>query len=142
MKVIAINGSPRKKWNTAQLLQQALKGAESVGAETEFINLYDLNYRGCISCFGCKRKEAVPCKCFMKDDLTPVLEKVHSADALLLGSPIYFGDVTGQMRCFLERLNTILLQTRFNLMIILNTRQDSLMKTRNVSVMRNSFLEI
>lgn len=105
MKVIAINGSPRKKWNTAQLLQQALKGAESVGAETEFINLYDLKYRGCISCFGCKRKEAVPCKCYMKDDLTPVLERVHKAEALLLGSPIYFGDITGQMRCFLERLS-------------------------------------
>ncbi len=105
MKVIAINGSPRKKWNTAQLLQQALKGAESAGAETELINLYDLNYRGCISCFGCKRKDAVPCKCYMKDDLTPILEKVQSAEGLLLGSPIYFGDVTGQMRCFLERLS-------------------------------------
>ncbi len=105
MKVIAINGSPRKKWNTAQLLQQALKGAESAGAETELINLYELTYRGCISCFGCKRKDAVPCKCYMKDDLTPILEKVQSADGLLLGSPIYFGDVTGQMRCFLERLS-------------------------------------
>lgn len=104
MRAIAINGSPRKTWNTAQLLQQALKGAESVGAETELINLYGLQYRGCVSCFGCKRKNAVPCKCCMKDDLTPVLERVHSADVLLLGSPIYFGDVTGQMRCFLERL--------------------------------------
>lgn len=105
MRIVAINGSPRKSWNTAQMLQQALKGAESVGAETEIINLYDLEFRGCISCFGCKRKNAVPCKCHMKDDLTPVLEKVHSADALLLGSPIYFGDVTGEMRCFLERLS-------------------------------------
>ncbi len=104
MKVIAVNGSPRKNWNTAQLLQQALKGAESVGAETELVNLYDLKYRGCISCFGCKRKEAVPCKCYMNDDLTPVLEKVHNAGALVLGSPIYLGDITGQMRCFLERL--------------------------------------
>jgi len=105
MRIVAINGSPRKTWNTAQMLQQALKGAESVGAETELINLYDLKFRGCISCFGCKRKNAVPCKCYMKDDLTPVLEKVLSAEALLLGSPIYFGDVTGQMRCFLERLS-------------------------------------
>lgn len=104
MKAIAINGSPRKQWNTAQLLQQALKGAESVGAETELIHLYDLKFQGCISCFGCKRKDAVPCKCYKRDDLTPVLEKVHNAEALLLGSPIYFGDVTGQMRCFLERL--------------------------------------
>lgn len=85
-------------------MQQALKGAESAGAGTELINLYDLKYRGCISCFGCKRKEAVPCKCYMKDDLTSVLERVHHADALILGSPIYLGDITGQMRCFLERL--------------------------------------
>ncbi len=105
MKAIAINGSPRKNWNTALLLQQALKGAESAGAETELIHLYDLEYRGCISCFGCKRKDAVSCKCYMKDDLAPILEKVQDAEALLLGSPIYFGDVTGQMRCFLERLS-------------------------------------
>lgn len=104
MKVIAVNGSPRKNWNTAQLLQQALKGAESVGAETELIHLYDLDYQGCVSCFGCKRKNAVACQCYRKDDLTPVLEKVYNAQALLLGSPIYFADVTGQMRCFLERL--------------------------------------
>lgn len=105
MRVIAVNGSPRKNWNTAQLLQQALEGAQSAGAETELIHLYDLKYRGCISCFGCKRKGAVPCKCYMKDELTPVLERIHEADVLLLGSPIYFGNITGQMRCFLERLS-------------------------------------
>ena len=53
MKAIAINGSPRKKWNTAILLENALKGAESEGAETEIINLYDLDYKGCKSCFAC-----------------------------------------------------------------------------------------
>lgn len=104
MKVIAINGSPRKNWNTARLLQRGLRGAEAAGAETEIINLYDLNYHGCISCFGCKRKGAPACKCFARDDLTPVLEKVQASDVLLLGSPVYFGDVTGQMRSFLERL--------------------------------------
>jgi len=54
MKVIAINGSPRKKWNTATLLEKALAGAASQGAETELMHLYDLNYKGCISCFACK----------------------------------------------------------------------------------------
>ncbi len=104
MKAIAINGSPRKNWNTAQLLQSAMKGAECVGAETELINLYDLNFKGCISCFGCKRKGAEPCRCYLKDDLTPVLEKILSADALFLGSPIFFGDITGEMRKLMERL--------------------------------------
>jgi len=56
MKVMAFNGSPRKKWNTATLLEKALEGASSKGAETELIHLYDLNYKGCISCFSCKMK--------------------------------------------------------------------------------------
>jgi multimeric flavodoxin WrbA len=54
MKVIAINGSPRKKWNTAKLLNKVLEGAESQEAEIELVNLYDLEYKGCESCFSCK----------------------------------------------------------------------------------------
>ncbi len=50
MKVFAFNGSPRKEWNTATLLKKALKGAEPPGAETELVHLYDLKYKGCISC--------------------------------------------------------------------------------------------
>ena len=54
MKVMAINGSPRKEWNTATLLGKALEGAESKGAESELIHLYDYTFKGCISCFACK----------------------------------------------------------------------------------------
>ncbi|MBP1551433.1 MAG: flavodoxin family protein [Oscillospiraceae bacterium] len=109
MKVIAINGSPRKGWNTDMLLQEALKGAVSAGADTEIVHLYDLNYTGCKSCFACKRKDAEDGYCRIKDELTPVLEKILSADAVIMGSPIYFGDVTGQMICLLERLGFPLL---------------------------------
>lgn len=105
MKVIAVNGSPRKNWNTATLLQKALEGAKSVGAQTEIIHLSDLNYKGCISCFACKRKNSKNAgHCAMQDDLTNVLEKVLESDVLLVGSPIYFGDVTSGIRAFLERL--------------------------------------
>lgn len=105
MKVIAVNGSPRKNWNTATLLQKALEGAKSVGANTELVHLYDLNYKGCTSCFACKRKGSKFIgHCVMKDDLTSVLERIIECDVLLLGSPIYFGNVTGEMRSFLERL--------------------------------------
>lgn len=105
MNVIAINGSPRKKWNTATLLEHTLAGAASKGAKTELVHLYDLNYKGCTSCFACKLKDGKSYgKCAMKDDLTPVLEKIAGADALILGSPIYFGIVTGEMRSFMERL--------------------------------------
>ncbi|MDR3193548.1 MAG: NAD(P)H-dependent oxidoreductase, partial [Treponema sp.] len=56
MKAIGINGSPRKGWNTFLLVQEALKGAASRGAETVLVNLYDLAFSGCLSCFECKRK--------------------------------------------------------------------------------------
>jgi len=105
MKVIAVNGSPRKGGNTATLLRNVLKGAETKGAATELINLYELEFKGCYSCFACKRKgnhgNGV---CSIKDDLREVLEKILNCDVLLLGSPIYFGNVTGEMRSFLERL--------------------------------------
>lgn len=105
MKVIAINGSPRKKWNTAILLNKTLEGAASKGAETELIHLYDLNYKGCISCFACKLKDGKSYgKCAVNDDLSPVFRKVEEADAIILGSPIYLGTATGEMRSFMERL--------------------------------------
>jgi multimeric flavodoxin WrbA len=105
MKVIALNGSPRKKWNTATLLKHALDGAASRGADTELIHLYDYNYKGCISCFACKliRGKSYG-RCAIKDDLTPILNKVHDADAIILGSPVYFGMPTGVTRSFTERL--------------------------------------
>jgi len=105
MKIIAINGSPRKKWNTATLLEHALEGAKLQGAETELVHLYDLDYKGCTSCFACKLKGGKSYgKCAMKDGLAPVLERIHKTDALIIGSPIYFGNVTGEVRSFMERL--------------------------------------
>jgi multimeric flavodoxin WrbA len=105
MKVMAVNGSPRKRWNTATLLAKALKGAASQGADIELIHLYDLNFKGCISCFACKTKGGKSYgRCAVKDGLAPILKKVEEADALILGSPIYFGIVSGEMRSFMERL--------------------------------------
>jgi multimeric flavodoxin WrbA len=105
MKVLAINGSPRRNGNTAILLSNALKGAEVEGAETEIVHLYDLDFKGCTSCFACKRKGGKSYgKCAMKDDLAPVLEKILDVDAIILGSPIYLGNVSGEMRSFLERM--------------------------------------
>jgi len=105
MYVLAINGSPRKNWNTATLLNKALEGAASQEATTELIHLYDLNYKGCISCFACKLNSGKSYgKCAYQDDLSPVLEKIDNADAVILGSPIYFGNVTGEMRSLMERM--------------------------------------
>ncbi len=105
MKTIIVNGSPRKNWNTAQLLKEAHKGAESVGDEVEYFDLYDLNYNGCRSCLACKRKGIEePCKCYWKDELSPILEKIWKADRLITGAPIYYSEPSGGFRSFFERL--------------------------------------
>jgi len=104
MKIIAVNGSPRKNWNTHILLEKCLEGAKETGAETELINLYDIQFKGCTSCFICKLKGNSVSKCAMKDDMESVLQKIVECDALVLGSPIYFSAVSGEMRSFMERL--------------------------------------
>jgi len=105
MKLLAFNGSPRKKWNTATLLRRALEGAESEGAKTGLVHLCDLEYRGCTSCFACKRIGGKNYgHCPVKDDLKPIFRKIEKADAILVGSPIYYGVTTGMTRSFLERL--------------------------------------
>ncbi|AGW14448.1 flavodoxin family protein [Megalodesulfovibrio gigas] len=105
MKAIAINGSPRKNWNTATLLQHALDGAREAGAQTEIVHLYDLSFTGCVSCFACKKIDGKHYgHCAVKDDLAPVLQAVAEADVLLMGTPVYFGSETGEMRSCLERL--------------------------------------
>jgi multimeric flavodoxin WrbA len=105
MKVLAFNGSPRKSWNTATLLKHALEGAASQSAETELVHLYDYNYKGCISCFACKLKGGKSYgRCAVNDDLKPMLQKTEEADAIVIGSPVYFGETTGALRSFLERL--------------------------------------
>ncbi|MDR3597656.1 flavodoxin family protein [Clostridium sp.] len=109
MKIYAINGSPRKNNNTATLLKKALEGVkESVKdteVETEIINLYDLKYTGCKSCFACKRIGSKSYgKCAVKDDIHEVLEKISQADGLIFGSPVYFSNISGQLQSFCERL--------------------------------------
>lgn len=104
MKTIVVNASPRKKWNTAEVMEAAQKGAESVGAETEYFNLYDLVFKGCRSCLVCKQKDKTKGKCYWNDDLTPLIEKIFDADTLLIGTPIYFGQPTSGFRALLERL--------------------------------------
>ena len=105
-KIIIIDGGPRATFNTASMLKKFAEGASSVSNEIEVktFRLYALDYKGCMSCMACKIKRKASNVCKFKDALTPVLEEIAQADGLVLGSPIYFGDVTGQMRTFLERL--------------------------------------
>ncbi len=103
-KIVAVNGSPRSGWNTDILVREAAKGAESKGAEVEVIDLYKLDkFTGCVSCFGCKLGKNKG-KCVCRDGLAPVLEKIRGADGLILGSPIYLGNITAGLRALYERL--------------------------------------
>lgn len=105
-KIVVIDGGPRKNMNTASVITAFVEGAKSVSSDVEVkvIRLYDLDYKGCISCMACKAKGKASNICRFKDALTPVLNDIADADGLVLGSPIYFGEVTGEMRSFLERL--------------------------------------
>lgn len=106
MKVIAINGSPRRNWNTAKLCQAALDGAAAAGAETELVHLESMKFKGCMSCYRCHYagKDYDTEVCHFKDELTETLKKCMSADAIIIGSPLYYGFATGDVRAFMERL--------------------------------------
>lgn len=105
MNVIGLNGSPRKNWNSAQMLESALKGAASAGADTELIHLIDLNFTGCRSCFACKRLGGKSFgRCAAKDDMTDILNRILEAEAVIISAPVYFGDVPGMVRNLFERL--------------------------------------
>ena len=78
-------------------------GAQAAGAETKMISLYPLQYRGCVSCFYCKRKDKEHGTCIIKDDLTPVIEELKQADAIIWGSPIYFYNITSALQALFER---------------------------------------
>ena len=105
MKILAVCGAANKTRNTATMLRSAFDGAMEVdGAEGEFVYLYDIDYKGCYGCHSCKLKDpARQGHCAIRDGLTPVLEQAIDADVLLIGSPIYYSDITGATRSFLER---------------------------------------
>lgn len=105
MKLLSINGSPRKNKNTAQLLEKVVEGAVSSGAQAELVHLKDLKFTGCISCFMCKNLQGKSYgRCAVKDDLTAILDKAHEADVIVLGSPFYFSIESSFMRACMERL--------------------------------------
>ena len=100
MLVIGIEGSPRKKGNTEQLVSTVLEGAKEAGADTKFFKLADMDIADCISCYGCKEKGT----CVVKDDMHILYEAIQDADAVVLGSPVYFWQVNSITKRFMDRL--------------------------------------
>jgi multimeric flavodoxin WrbA len=100
MKIVAVLGSPRPQGNSNTLARAFLKAAGERGAEITEYPLNQMDFQGCQGCGGCKTKSQI---CILEDDLTPVLQAVRDADLLVLASPVYFGDLSGQLKCFFDR---------------------------------------
>ncbi|MEK7398508.1 MAG: flavodoxin family protein [Candidatus Poribacteria bacterium] len=99
MKVFGIYGSPRRKGNSDVLLDKALEGAESAGAEITKLYARDLKMSGCIECGGCDKTG----KCVVKDDMQGVYPMLESADAIILSAPIFFYGVPSQAKAVIDR---------------------------------------
>ncbi len=106
MKVVAFSGSARKNGNTDLLLRTTLAELEAEGIETELVQLAGTEIRGCLACYQCfKRKDG---RCAVeKDCINECLEKMKGADAILLGSPTYFADVSTEMKALMDRCGMV-----------------------------------
>jgi len=106
MKVVAINGSPRKNGNTTIIIRKVLEELEKKGIETELIHLGGNPVRGCMACGACGRNKDK--QCIIKDDMiNECIEKMSKADGIILGSPVYFTDVTTEMKALIDRAGMV-----------------------------------
>ena len=99
-KIVTLLGSPRANGNSAAIAGRFMETAKTYGAETKTYSLNKLKFRGCQACMMCKDKLD---RCALKDDLEPVLDDIRDADVLVLASPVYFADITAQMKMFIDR---------------------------------------
>ena len=107
MKVVAFNGSPRKGGNTEFLLKTVLAELEAEGIETELVQIGGQVMRGCTGCCWCRKNGGERCV-IDNDAFNSYLPKLREADAILLGSPTYFADVTSEMKAFIDRAGYVL----------------------------------
>lgn len=104
-KIVILNGSPRRNGNTSSLVKSFTEGAESAGhTVTEFF-LQDMNIRGCRGCFGGHSGQDSPC--VQKDDMDKIYPSVKESDVVVLASPLYYWNMSGQLRTAVDRLFAI-----------------------------------
>ncbi len=107
MKVVGINGSPRKEGNTSILIQTVFAELNARGIETELVQLSGQAIKGCTACWSCMTLKNR--QCIMKDDFfNECLAKMIAADGIVLGSPVYSADVTSQMKALIDRASIVL----------------------------------
>ncbi len=104
-KVLCIVGSPRRTGGCQALVRKVVETCEKLGAEAQVYSVYDMDFRGCVACMACKTGSE---ECVLRDDLTPVLRAMKEADILVLASPIYFGDVTGELKKAIDRMYSLM----------------------------------
>jgi multimeric flavodoxin WrbA len=102
MKIVAFNGSPRKDGNTTILINHVFRELEKEGVETELVQLSGRKIHGCIACYKCFENKDQ--RCAVKDDFAnECIEKMIKAEGIILGSPVYFTDVTAEMKALIDR---------------------------------------
>lgn len=102
MKIVGVNGSARRQGNTAALIEAAFAPLRAAGHECELIELAGKDVRGCTACGVCREKADRQCH-GRRDDANAVITALFDADAILLGSPTYFADVTAEMKALIDR---------------------------------------
>ena len=102
MYAVAINGSPRKNGNTELLLNEVLKELDSAGWKTELVKVGGTAIRGCVACRKCYENKDNQC-IMKKDGFNNIYAKMSQADAIILGSPVYFADVSADLKALIER---------------------------------------
>jgi multimeric flavodoxin WrbA len=100
VKIVCVLGSPRENANSSMIANRFSTAAKKFGSEVKTFVLNDLTFRGCQGCMLCKTQLD---RCAVKDDLTEVLDAIRDTDVLVLASPVYYWDVSGQLKCFLDR---------------------------------------
>lgn len=101
MNVIAINGSPKAEGNTYLALKTVTDELEKEGISTEIIHVGNKKIQGCLACRKCAENKNE--KCVINDDVNEIIQKMKSADGIIIGSPVYFASIAGTMKCFLDR---------------------------------------
>ncbi|RLE99763.1 MAG: flavodoxin family protein [Thermoprotei archaeon] len=106
VRVLGINGSPRKYGNTIKLLLVALKAAEKLGAETELVHLYDYDIKPCLGCL-CDKQTACGYPCVIDDDMKILYDKILDSNAVIISTPIYWFAPSGVVKNFIDRLTAL-----------------------------------
>jgi len=106
MKVVAFNGSPRKEGNTKHSIQVVLSQLEEEGIRTELIQVGGKPLHGCIACYKCVKNKDRECA-IKKDDLNSYVQKMVEADGIILGSPVYFSNITSEMKALIDRAGLV-----------------------------------